>query len=122
MGSQPGAGQQFNAQQVRRLRQELQSVRDANAELKDSLHETRQDLIALRRDRDALLAQNAKFKTHIANFEVTLKERVQRAVQAHAVDLKETVARQAAELATLKEHNSIFKETVEYLEGQLKNT
>ena len=41
MGSAPGASQQISTGEVRKLRQEIQNLRDANDDLKDELHEAR---------------------------------------------------------------------------------
>ncbi len=41
MGSAPGSGQVISAAEVRKLRQEIQNLRDANIDLKDELSEAR---------------------------------------------------------------------------------
>ena len=41
LGSAPGSIQQISANDVRKMRQEILNLRNANQELKDELHETR---------------------------------------------------------------------------------
>ena len=41
LGSAPGSVQQISPAEVRRLRQEIQNLRDTNQDLKDTLHEAR---------------------------------------------------------------------------------
>lgn len=48
MGSTPGTAQQISTGEVRKLRQEIQNLRDANDDLKDELHEARQDFLLVR--------------------------------------------------------------------------
>ena len=53
MGSAPGASQTINPIEVRKLRQEIQTLRDANEDLKDALHEARQDFLVVKQERDS---------------------------------------------------------------------
>ncbi len=53
MGSAPGSGQVISAAEVRKLRQEIQNLRDANIDLKDELSEARQDYLKARHERDS---------------------------------------------------------------------
>ena len=51
-GFAPGNVNQISASDVRKLRQEIQNLRDANYDLKDALHEARQDFLVAKEDRD----------------------------------------------------------------------
>ena len=69
MGSAPGAMQQISVGEVRKLRQEIQNLRDANDDLKDELHEARQNYLLVKSDRDTLKFQLAKNSKDMANID-----------------------------------------------------
>lgn len=48
--------------------------------------------------------------------------KVARALEVNKGELQHRVKAQAEEIEKLKDHNKCFKETIDFLEGQLKNT
>ena len=59
--------QQISAGEVRKLRQEIQNLRDSNDDLKDELHEARQNYLLVKSDRDSLKFHLAKNSKDMAN-------------------------------------------------------
>ena len=57
MGSAPGAVQNISANEVRKLRHEISSLRDKNDDLKEALHEARQEYLLAKQDRDTYRAR-----------------------------------------------------------------
>lgn len=56
MGSTPGGHQKASLEQLRKMKSEIQNLRDANIDLKDALHEARQDFLLVRQERDSYRA------------------------------------------------------------------
>ena len=73
------------------MRAEVQTLKEANADLKEELHETRQSYLVVKEDRDALKQKLTKYKSDMDNLDRIVRDRVNRALKTHELDLKKTV-------------------------------
>lgn len=54
--------------------------------------------------------------------EQQINRRVAQALETHSLELKKQVESQKAQIEKLQTHNKCYRETIEYLESQLKHT
>ena len=70
-------------------------MRDANSDLKDALHEARQDYLLTREDRDRARHQLQTFAKERSNLEGVIQSRVARALETNGIELKRKIDEQA---------------------------
>ena len=58
----------------------------------------------------------------LSNVDAFVESRVAKALETNNFELKSKIAEQETEIKKLSEHNQCFKETIEYLESQLRST
>ena len=66
MGSAPGSMQQISTGEVRKMRKEIQNLRDANADLKEALHEARQDFLMVTQERDTYKSRLISYQKDVS--------------------------------------------------------
>ena len=68
---------------TRRLRAEVQTLKEANADLKEALHETRQSYLVVKEERDALKQKLSQYKSDIDNLDRIVRDRVNKALKTN---------------------------------------
>ena len=58
----------------------------------------------------------------LSNIDAFVESRIAKALETNNLELKSKIAEQETEIKKLSEHNECFKETIEYLESQLRST
>ena len=95
-------------------------MREREHDLQDELKEMTQNYLRVKSERDQLRQQIQKFRQQSENVKNIVSQEVQKAVLASEEKSRKFTDELNQEIKKLQEHNSCYRETVEYLELQLK--
>ena len=92
---------------LRKLRAEIQNMRERNEDLKEELHEVKQSYLVAKQERDSMKKRLMGFQSEMDNFNKIVNERVAKILKTNQVDLKMKVEEQQQTILKLKEHNKM---------------
>ena len=76
---------------MRKMRQEISHLREANLDLKDGLHEARQEFLYVKEERDYLKKKLNECNRDLGNVEGLIQNRVAKALEASNIELKKQI-------------------------------
>ena len=92
---------------LRKLRAEIQNMRERNEDLKEELHEVKQSYLVAKQERDSMKKRLMSFQSEMDNFNKIVNERVAKILKTNQIDLKMKVEEQQQTILKLKEHNKM---------------